>query len=73
MVSISSNSIYANPFTITGSIGVVAGKFNFKNLLNRYGIYSETLKKGKMADIYSVNKGFTAEEKKKFMQLIKDM
>ena len=73
MVSLSSNSIYANPFTITGSIGVVAGKFNFKNLLNRYGIYSETLKKGKMADIYSVNKGFTAEEKKKFMQLIKDM
>ncbi len=73
MVSLSSDKIFANPFTITGSIGVVAGKFNFKSLLNRYGIYNETLKKGKMANMYSTSKSFSAEEKKRFTQLIKDM
>ncbi len=73
MVSLSSESIFANSFTITGSIGVVAGKFNFKNLLNKYGIRSETLQKGKMASIYSVNKSFTKSEKTKFIKLIKDM
>ena len=73
MVSVSSNKIHANPFTITGSIGVVAGKFNLKKLLNRYGIYNETLQKGKMASIYSTSKGFTKAEKIKFTELIKNM
>lgn len=73
MVSLSSQKIYANPFTITGSIGVVAGKFNFKKLLNRYGIYNETIQKGKMATIYSVGKSFSKPEKAKFTSLIKDM
>ena len=44
-----------------------------KKLLNRYGIYSETLQKGKMAKLYSTNKPFTPEEKKKFIQIIKEM
>ncbi len=73
MVSLSSEKIFANPFTITGSIGVVAGKFNFKKLLNRYGIYNETLKKGKMSTIYSTGKSFTKPEKTKFLELIKEM
>lgn len=73
MVSLSSEKIFANTFTITGSIGVVAGKFNFKKLLNRYGIYNETLKKGKMSTIYSTGKSFTKPEKTKFIELIKDM
>jgi len=73
MVSVSSNKIHANTFTITGSIGVVAGKFNFKKLLNRYGIYTETIQKGKMASIYSPSKAFSKAEKSKFTELIKDM
>jgi len=73
MVSVSSNKIHASPFTITGSIGVVAGKLNLKKLLNRYGIYNETIQKGKMATIYSPTKGFTKAEKIKFTELIKDM
>jgi len=73
MVSVSSNKIFANSFTITGSIGVVAGKFNFKKLLNKYGIKSEILQKGKMASIYSSNKSFTKTEKTQFINLIKNM
>ena len=73
MVSVSSNKIYANPFTITGSIGVVAGKFNFKKLLNKYGINHEILQIGKMASIYSTNKPFSKEEKSKFTTLINEM
>ena len=73
MVSLSSNRIFVSPFTITGSIGVVAGKFNLSGLLNSVGITNESLKRGKMASLYSVNKKFTQWEKEKFIQLIGDM
>ncbi|MGI9533583.1 MAG: signal peptide peptidase SppA [Thermodesulfobacteriota bacterium] len=73
MVSLSSNGIIANPFTLTGSIGIVAGKFNLSGLLKSAGISNESLKRGKMASIYSTNKKFTTEEKEKFIQLIGNM
>jgi len=73
MVSLSSNNIFATPFTITGSIGVIAGKFNLSGLLKNIGISNETTKRGKMATLYSTNKRFSPEEKKKFIQMIGDM
>ena len=65
MASLSAVSIFADPFTITGSIGVVAGKLNFRKLMDRVGIGSETITRGKMSSIYSVTKPFSEEEKKK--------
>ena len=73
MVSLSSNYIYATPLTITGSIGVVAGKFNFSGLMKNIGVGHENLKRGKMATLYSTNKSFDQNEKKKFIKLIGDM
>lgn len=45
--------IYANAGTITGSIGVILNGFNAKELLDRVGIKSQTVKTGPYKDIFS--------------------
>ena len=73
MVSLGGKKIFADRFTLTGSIGVVSGKFNINNLLKKVGITSQFLSKGKMATIYSVNKRFTQQEEKHFNNMINGM
>lgn len=73
MVSLGGKRIFADRFTLTGSIGVVSGKFNISNLLNKVGITNQFLSKGKMATIYSMNKGFNQQEERHFNNMIKGM
>ena len=47
------DTIVAEPGTITGSIGVISGKYSFKGLYEKLGIHKEILKRGKHADFYS--------------------
>ncbi|MBM3213098.1 signal peptide peptidase SppA, partial [Candidatus Poribacteria bacterium] len=51
--------ILAEPGTITGSIGVIAGKFSFYSLYERIGIKKEILKRGENSDIYTSYKPFS--------------
>ncbi len=46
-----SSYIFADPFVITGSIGVVGTIPNFKKLGDKIGIHSNVIKKGKYANI----------------------
>ncbi len=52
-ISAESDYIYADPFTITGSIGVVAMLMNISDLTDKLGIYEEDLSKGKFANALS--------------------
>lgn len=70
MVSLSGSRIFCGKFTLTGSIGVVAGKINISGMLKNFGINSELVKRGEMSSIYSLTKGFTDKEKEKFTELI---
>jgi protease-4 len=56
--------IVAQPQTLTGSIGVLAGKFSVDGLLAKLGITSEKLTFGEKADIFSPFRAFTGEERK---------
>ena len=47
------NAIVAEPGTITGSIGVIGGKYSFKGLYEKLGIHKEILKRGEHADFYT--------------------
>ena len=47
------DTIVAEPGTITGSIGVISGKYSFKGLYEKLGIHKEILKRGKHADFYT--------------------
>lgn len=54
--------IVAEPGTITGSIGVIGGKYSYKGLYEKLGIHKEILKRGKNADFYSNYTDYPPEE-----------
>jgi signal peptide peptidase A. Serine peptidase. MEROPS family S49 len=62
--------IYANPGTITGSIGVIIQHTNVKELLEKLGIKTTSIKTGKFKDTLSPTKELTEEEKRYLQELI---
>lgn len=61
-IACNSSEIFALPSTITGSIGVLSGKFNLAGLYSRLGITHDVIRRGEHADIFSDLRGFTEEE-----------
>jgi protease-4 len=61
-VSMSADVIVANPGTITGSIGVLAGKLVARDLKDRLGVGTGVIRTNPNADAWSVNELFTAEQ-----------
>jgi protease-4 len=67
-ISVPGHVIVAQPGTLTGSIGIFAGKFVIDGTLNRVGVTTETVKSGKNADIYSPFTRFSPEQRQKVGQ-----
>ncbi|RAV01608.1 signal peptide peptidase SppA [Mycolicibacter senuensis] len=61
-ISAGADAIVANPGTITGSIGVVTGKLVARELKDRLGVGTDTVRTGANADAWSINAPFTAEQ-----------
>ena len=55
--------IVAQPATVTGSIGVLWGKIVGGGLLDKLGIHSEVISRGKHSAIYHAGKPFTKAER----------
>ena len=55
--------IFAEPMTITGSIGIFFGKFDLSGLIKRLGVTIDTFKRGKRSDAESMFRPYTAEER----------
>lgn len=64
-IAAAADSIFADPTTITGSIGVFGMIPNFKNLFNeKLGIHFDAVKTAKFADMdVDLDRGLTEEEK----------
>ncbi|KUH95648.1 signal peptide peptidase SppA [Mycobacterium sp. IS-3022] len=62
-VSMAADEIVANPGTITGSIGVVAGKFVARELKGRLGIGFDSVRTNANADVWSINEPFSDEQR----------
>ncbi|HDT11621.1 MAG TPA: signal peptide peptidase SppA, partial [bacterium] len=62
-ISMSAHKIVAHPQTLTGSIGVIFGKFSFSDLLDKIGVTGETITYGKRADMLSPHRTLTLEER----------
>jgi protease-4 len=58
-VSMSADAIVANAGTITGSIGVVTGKLVARELKDRLGVGSDSVRTNPNADAWSINQPFT--------------
>jgi protease-4 len=56
--------IFADPTAIVGSIGVVGGKFVFKDLFAKVGLGTENFTRGRNADLFASDKPFSEEQRK---------
>ncbi len=61
-ISAYADRIYAEPNTITGSIGVIGMFMNFKEIANRHGLTFDVVKTGKFADAFSIARPKSTEE-----------
>ncbi|WP_457642187.1 signal peptide peptidase SppA [Persephonella sp.] len=72
-ISAPANVIYANPGTITGSIGVIIQHVDLSQVLNKIGIKIDNIKSGKNKDILYPNKSLSPEQKALIEETIKDV
>lgn len=72
-IAAGANKIIAQPSTITGSIGVFAGKPVIKGFYDWLGISNEYILRGKQAGMFRESEKFTPEERAKFEDLVKHM
>ena len=70
-ISASAAKIIAQPSTITGSIGVVAGKPVMRGFYDWLGITNEYVLRGKTAGMFRETEKFSDEERVKFEEWIK--
>ncbi len=61
-VASAASHILAEPTSITGSIGVLAGKFVARELMNRLAVHRESFRRGEHAEYGSLFSEFTVEE-----------
>jgi protease-4 len=72
-IAASAQEIFANPGTITGSIGVIMEFTNFQELLDKIGLSSVVVKSGQFKDIGSPTREMTASERELLQSLIDDV
>jgi protease-4 len=81
--ALGANQIFANPGTLTGSIGVILEFANIKQILDKVGYKAEVIKSGENKDIGSFSRDMTPSERallqslidnvhKQFMQAVSD-
>ena len=71
-VALAADEIIAHPTTLTGSIGVVAMKFNVKGLMNKVGVEQDTVKSGPWKDFWSPFRPANEPEKQMMQTIIDD-
>ena len=60
-----SKNVFSSPVSITGSVGVVSGKFNIQSTLKKFGIDSQSIETGSQSNILSPYSDFSLEQIKK--------
>ena len=71
LISLGARSIVADPMTLTGSIGIVYGKFDVSGLKKKLGISTELMPSSKHSLMYSSGRGFTEDEEKRLDEMLR--
>jgi protease-4 len=62
-VACAADEIWADPSTLTGSIGIFYGKVDLEQLADKVGVHIETFRRGKRAGAESFYRPFTGDER----------
>ncbi len=71
-IACAADRIIANPGTITGSVGVILEFHTFKQLLDKLGIGTETVKSGRFKDVGSYSRSMTKKEELMLRSVVMD-
>ena len=72
-ISAIGNNIYSTPLSITGSIGVVAGKFNISGILKNLGISLDSVNSGDNGEWLSLFNSFTVRQKNELLNSMQEV
>jgi protease IV len=72
-VAVAADRIYANPGTLTGSIGVIMQMANLENLMKKVGVDYVVVKAGQFKDIGNFSRRMTPEERRVLQTLLDDV
>ncbi len=72
-IAVAGKHIFANPGTMTGSIGVIMSFPNYQELMGKVGVRTETIKSGRFKDIGSSTRPFTAADRDLLQGMIDDV
>jgi protease-4 len=72
-VAVAADQIYANPGTLTGSIGVIMQMANLENLMKKIGVDYVVVKAGQFKDMGNIARPMTAEERRVLQALLDDV
>lgn len=73
MVALGATRIIAERTTLTGSIGVISGKFVLSGLLEKLGVGTGFIQRGKSSLFFSPRSGYTPEEEARLNTLLNTM
>ncbi len=72
-IASASDRIFANPGTLTGSIGVIMAFSNAEKLMNKIGLRPEVIKSGKFKDTGSPLRSMTKKERQYLQSVVNDV
>jgi protease-4 len=72
-IACAADKIFANPGTITGSIGVVIYFANMEKLMKKLGVEGQVIKSGAFKDIGSPHRGLTQREMEMVQEVVDDV
>lgn len=72
-IAMGADRIFAEPGTITGSIGVVGGKLAIEKFLAKFGVTTSIVQRGENSGVLSMTTPFTDNEKAAMQKLLNDI
>ncbi|HEV8585027.1 MAG TPA: signal peptide peptidase SppA [Methylomirabilota bacterium] len=72
-IAVGADQIYANPGSLTGSIGVIMQLANLDSLMKKVGVEYVVVKAGAFKDIGNVSRPMTVEERRVLQTLLDDV
>ncbi|MDA1231800.1 MAG: signal peptide peptidase SppA, partial [Planctomycetota bacterium] len=72
-ISMGAESIFAEPGTLTGSIGVLGGKIALDGLMKKFGVTTSVIQRGKNSGVMSTTTAFSDSERETMQQMLNDV
>lgn len=69
-ISMGAEAIFAEPGTLTGSIGVVGGKIALDGLMKKAGVTTTVISRGRNSGVMSITEGFSDSEREAMQNML---